>query len=49
MIGSFYNQAEADFRTAPPVVVPKDYYESEGSYYPSDTDEDNIDNIIPSE
>ena len=38
MVGGFYNQAEADYRTAPPVIIPKDYYESEGSYVPSDTE-----------
>ena len=48
MVGSFYNPAEASYRTGiPPELTPqqtKEYYESDGSYYPSDTEtEDFID------
>ena len=40
MVGAFYNQAEADFRTAPPVNIPPGYYKSEGSLVETDTDTD---------
>jgi len=48
MVGMFYNPAEASYRTGiPPELTPqqtKTYYESDGSYYPSDTEtEDFID------
>ena len=46
MIGAFYNPAEASYRTGIPPELNKaqteQYYESDGSYYPSDTEtEDN--------
>ena len=42
MVGAFYNPAEASYRTGIPPELSqaqtKAYYESDGSYYPSDTD-----------
>ena len=41
MLGDFYNPAMANIRTSlPPYKVGKEYFESDGSIYPTTTDEE---------